>query len=272
MLGRATFADIAFSARWSIDAVWNIEKCRIQKFIETSVDEARAGCLEDVDAVKALAPLIWQRIARIFPCAEQIDMDVLAAAQAGDFERSAGSEGSVTVLRLILALVLGLLVSVFVAIWARGDASPVAIVGGLALALGAWLLGWVFYQLGLSFVADAGRPFFQIFVACGLAILCLAGVPTLLVVFLPEEPAIIVLSTTILSFVAAIGETTYEWRAWRYRKLLGKMFRSQVYFADAQHACCHRSNGEPWMTLFQTAVDNRAEPSRRISDAKEASA
>src|SRR5688500_9652070 len=136
MVARVRMSDIPLPARWSIDAVWEIEKKRIDDFISAQSET----CSESDAALVANAT--WKEIRDSFPLhSSSFEPALRVAAELAEMERSAGSRFWILALRFAIAILIFAEMTVFGFVWAAGRAYAVVVVQGLFLGAGAWLLG-----------------------------------------------------------------------------------------------------------------------------------
>jgi len=260
MLRRASIVEILPVARWRLNAVWELERSRIEEFLEDEASAAYARSPNDVGTAKGAAPAAWQQIASTFP-AQRIDVDLLARAKRGSVDREAGSWNFLMVLRIILATSMGLEVATFTARWAYGDAYMSVAVLGLLLAAAAWFWGWGLHKLNasLALARPTGRALARALSALAIASALIAGIMGIWAKSLNDGPWWLVTFTMFITLQISLLEVIYENRAARYLFNLREMFRAQVQFANEQHNMHQLLHGEKWMDQFRYAVDMQAQ-------------
>jgi hypothetical protein len=239
-----------------------IERQRIVEYLSNEALAAYARAGGDLVTAKAFASDVWQQIASVFPYVDNIDTDLLTKAKRGSLDLEGGSPGTLSVLRALLAVAIGLEVTIFALRWTSGDAYiSVLVLGGL-LAAAAWLLGWGLNALE-RFLAHPDRETRALSVvvgALGLASFVVAGVTGLWARSLRDGPWELVSCAVFLGLVITILEMTYEQRAARYSLKLREMFQAQVQFADEQHNLQHHLCGSKWTDQFRDVVDAQVPP------------
>lgn len=272
MLNRARMTDIPASQRWSINAVWQIEQERAHTFIEDEANTAYGRSPTDIDNAKRLAPAVWQKIANVFPYDDRIDADLLDAAKNGVLAREAGSRASITIVRILLSLLMGLELAIFAAMWALGDAHVLVVVQGFILAGGSWALGWGLYGLTLSLdhprEPQGSRVLVMVALLFGVG--AIASMTAMRVRLSGDGSFAVVAITLSLALLIALLETLNESKSHRYNARHNDMFRAQIQFSNEQHNMHHRLNGDKWMDQFRYAIDGRAKRTPKILDPQEA--
>jgi hypothetical protein len=272
LLKRAQIGDIPSSDRWNIGAAWELEKQRIEEFVDDEANIAYGRFPDNVESAKALAPDVWHKIVNAYPIDSQLDANLLSDVKLGLPEKLAGSKALLVTVRVLLALAMGVEVAIFVAMWAVGEASWPVIVQGAVLAIGSWSLGWGLYNLTIALDQREKTRGSRVLTLSALIFgaLSIAVVTAMRAQLTQEQSFAIVAITLTLALLIALMETLSESMGHRYGIHHRDMFRAQQQYANSQHNAHHKTGGQKWIDQFKYAVDRRATTTPKILHGSEA--
>jgi hypothetical protein len=251
MVARARMSDIPLPARWSLDAVWEIERQRIDVLINAQSET----CSENNVALVANAT--WGEIRNSFSVRSSIEPALRMAAEAGELERNAGSRFWILALRLVLAFLIFTEMAVFGFVWMVGRAYAFVVIQGLILGAGAWLLGW-----GLARVAAMKETEARLrwdtalaMIAMLIGIMFVSSTTALLVRFSSEASSTIIAVTLPIALLIVVLENLQALASLRYVLQRKRMFQAQVQYADAHHGDMQESRSESWIENLLRAME-----------------